>query len=42
MGHTTTFVLTAGHLLGVAATVVGVAALYFRESVASTVRTLRR
>lgn len=42
MGHTTTFVLTAGHLLGVAATVVGVVAVYFRDSVLDTVRTLRR
>jgi hypothetical protein len=34
--------LTAGHPLGVAATVVDVAAVYFRDSVGGVVRALRR
>lgn len=39
MGHSTTFVVTASHLLGVAAAVVGVAALYVRDSVRRAIRT---
>jgi hypothetical protein len=41
MGHTTAFVLTAGHLVGAAATVGGLAALYFRERVVDVVRSLK-
>lgn len=41
MGHSTAFVLTAGHLVGAAATVVGIATLYFRERVSDALRSLR-
>jgi len=41
-GHATTFVLTAGRLLGLAATVVGVVAVDRHDSVVGTLGTLRR
>jgi hypothetical protein len=41
MGHTTAVVLTAGHLVGAAATVGGLAAPYVRERVADAARSLK-
>jgi hypothetical protein len=38
MGHATAATLTAGHLVGAAATVVGVAAVYCRDRVAGALR----
>lgn len=42
MGHTTAAVLTFGQLVGTAATVVGIVALYFRRGVVDAVRARRQ